>query len=123
MNIAQSDGVHDVHESLASIGVSESLLSAEEKASLDERGYVVFRNLMDADFHRELSDRYEEIINDAGVKDKDEEPGTRRPHDLINRGEVFDGPYTHPKVLAAVHYVIKRPFKLSNYCGRDALPG
>ena len=43
--------------------------------------------------------------------------------DLCNKGPVFDRVYTHPKVLAAVHHVISRPFKLSSLNARDALPG
>ena len=43
--------------------------------------------------------------------------------DLINKGEVFDRIYTHPKVLAAVYHVLGREFKFSSLNGRDALPG
>src|SRR5262249_2279389 len=37
--------------------------------------------------------------------------------------EVFDGVYTHPKVLAAVYHVLRRTFRVSLPVGRDPLPG
>lgn len=120
MSIARKE---PLHEQLVALGVSESLLTEEEKDSLDKKGFVVFDRLMEPAYLERLRERYEAIMSDEGIKDKDEEPGTRRPHDLVNKGDVFDGPYTHPQVLAAVYHVLQRNFKLSNYCGRDALPG
>src|SRR5262249_59993077 len=49
--------------------------------------------------------------------------GTRHLKDLVSQGEVFEGIYTHPKLLAAVHHVLGRPFKLGQFGGRDPLPG
>jgi ectoine hydroxylase-related dioxygenase (phytanoyl-CoA dioxygenase family) len=52
-----------------------------------------------------------------------QEAGTRRLSDLCNKGATFDLVYTHPRILAAVHHVIDRDFKLSSLNARDALPG
>lgn len=117
----------ELPEHLLALGVSSDLLTEQEKASLDERGYVIFVGLMDQDWVERLRQSYERIMTEegdqAGAADNNLEPGTRRPSNLVNRGEEFDGIYTHPKVLAAVYHVLQRGMKLSNYCGRDALPG
>ena len=41
----------------------------------------------------------------------------------VTRGRCSTASYTHPKVLAAIHHVIGRSFKLSSLNARDALPG
>jgi ectoine hydroxylase-related dioxygenase (phytanoyl-CoA dioxygenase family) len=51
------------------------------------------------------------------------ESGTRHPSDLINRSQAFHGIFTQPKVLAAIHYILRRSFRLSQFSGRDPLPG
>ena len=65
---------------------------------------------------------YQSKSSDAG-QEFSQERGTRRLSNLVNKGAVFDGVYTDPSVLAAVHQVINRPFKLSSLNARDALPG
>jgi ectoine hydroxylase-related dioxygenase (phytanoyl-CoA dioxygenase family) len=56
-------------------------------------------------------------------KEVHQEEGTRRLADLVNKGEVFDKIYIHPRILAAVHHILKRDFKLSSLNARDAIPG
>jgi ectoine hydroxylase-related dioxygenase (phytanoyl-CoA dioxygenase family) len=51
------------------------------------------------------------------------ESGTRHPGDLINRSQVFHGICTQPKVLPGIHHILRRPFRLSQFSGRDPLPG
>lgn len=119
--------INTIEQCLAALGVSDNLLAEREKRELDEQGYVVFPGLMDPEWVERLRDSYERIMAEegelAGTMDGNKEPGARRPGNLVNQGEVFDLIYTHPKVLAAVHYVLRRAFKLSNFCGRDAMPG
>ena len=49
--------------------------------------------------------------------------GVRRLADLVNKGEVFDGVYLDPLLLAAVWHVLRRPFKLHSLNAHDPLPG
>jgi ectoine hydroxylase-related dioxygenase (phytanoyl-CoA dioxygenase family) len=51
------------------------------------------------------------------------ESGTRHPSDLINRSQAFHGICAEPQVLAAIHYILRRSFRLSQFSGRDPLPG
>ncbi len=113
-------------EALRDLGASDELLTAEEKASIDERGYVVFRDALSEAALVELREKYEELMEREGANagiEVHQEKGTRRLADLVNKGEIFDSVYVHPKVLAAVHRVIGRPFQLSSLNGRDAIPG
>ena len=116
----------DIARALDALGVRADLLTAQNKNDLDEKGYTVLPGIIDDEWLAALRDRFEELCEKEGVHagiEVHQEPGTRRLSDLCNKGPVFDRVYTHPKVLAAVHYVIGRPFKLSSLNARDALPG
>lgn len=116
-----------IEEALAELGVTSTTLTEEEKKSLDEDGFVIFPNLINPTWLRQLQDRFEQLIEmegeNAGKEVDTKETGARRLSDLVNKGEVFDGCYTHPKVLAAVYHVLKRDFKFSSLNGRDAIKG
>lgn len=51
------------------------------------------------------------------------EQGIVRLCDLVNKGEVFDVCFTHPRVLAAVNQVLGAEFKLSCLNYREIKPG
>lgn len=116
----------DIARALDALGVRADLLTAQNRNDLDEKGYTVLPGVIDDEWLAALRDRFEELCEKEGVHagmEVHQEQGTRRLSDLCNKGPVFDRVYTHPKVLAAVHYVIGRPFKLSSLNARDALPG
>jgi ectoine hydroxylase-related dioxygenase (phytanoyl-CoA dioxygenase family) len=113
-------------EMLAKFGVTESTLSPEEKLSLDERGYIILHDFIDPEWLSQLQNRFEELIEieqDKAGSEFGSEAGTRRLSDLINKGEVFDQVWMHPKMLAAAYHVIGRDFKMNSINARDALPG
>ncbi|WP_309120618.1 phytanoyl-CoA dioxygenase family protein [Paenibacillus sp.] len=113
-------------EALAALGASDDTLTEAEKASIDERGFVVFPGVLSEAALAELRDKYEELMEREGANagmEVHQEKGTRRLADLVNKGSVFDAVYVHPKVLAAVRRVIGRPFQLSSLNARDAVPG
>ena len=113
-------------QALGELGAHEELLSAAEKRNLDTKGFAVLPGIINADWLQGLRTRFEELCAKEGVHagiEVHQEEGARRLSDLSNKGTVFDGVYTHPRVLAAVHYVIGRDFKLSSLNARDALPG
>jgi hypothetical protein len=102
------------------------LLSAAEKQALDEQGYVIFPDLIDPQWLEQLRNAFECLIEkekDGGTFVFGNESGVRRLSDLINKGEVWDRVWTHPKVLAAAWHVIGREFKMNSINARDALPG
>ncbi|OCT13889.1 phytanoyl-CoA dioxygenase [Paenibacillus pectinilyticus] len=111
---------------MAVLGVTEHTLTEEQKKSLDEEGFVVFPDLLDETQLEVIRAKYEELMTKEGMnagKEVHQEEGTRRLSDLVNKGECFDGIYTHPKLLAAVYHVLMREFKLSSLNARDAIPG
>lgn len=121
-----TDNIRTMEEALAALGVTEDTLTSEEKRSLDERGYVLFPNVIGDEWLAKLRNVYEELMEKEGAnagKEVHQETGTRRLADLVNKSEAFDGVYTHPKLLAAVRHVLRREFKLSSLNGRDAIPG
>jgi ectoine hydroxylase-related dioxygenase (phytanoyl-CoA dioxygenase family) len=118
--------VNSIEEALADLGVTENTLTVEEKKSLDEKGYAIFPGLIDPKWLQQLQDRFDELLKlegDLGGTEVHQEVGAHRLSNLMNKGEVFDRCYTHPKVLAAMYHIIKSDFKVSAMNGRDALPG
>ncbi|MFZ4658957.1 MAG: phytanoyl-CoA dioxygenase family protein [Caldilineaceae bacterium] len=129
--VASSDGSTDRDDAgmaaaLAACGVTTTTLTPQQCAELDEQGYTVFPNVIDAVWLASLRDAFERITATEGEnagKEVNQVPGIRRLADLVNKGAMFDGIYTHPLVLAAANRVIGRPFKLHSINGHDPLPG
>jgi ectoine hydroxylase-related dioxygenase (phytanoyl-CoA dioxygenase family) len=122
----ESTEIRNIQEALRALGVNQSTLTEGEKKSLDEDGYCLFHNVMDHEWIVQLRDKYEELMSKEGQSagmEVHQEKGTRRLSDLVNKGAAFDGMYTHPKILAAVHHILQREFKLSSLNARDAIPG
>lgn len=119
--------VTSIEEALVASGVTETTLTPEEKHMLDEEGYVIFHDFITPELLQKMRDRFEEIVEQerhtsAFVFDSGEH-GVRRLSDLVNKGEVWDICWTHPKILAVAYHVLKRDFKLNSINARDALPG
>jgi len=115
-----------ITEALSDLGVTPTTLSPAEKQQLDEQGYLLFPGIMDEVWLENLRAKYEELMAKEGQSaglEVHQEKGTRRLADLVNKGEIFDRVYTHPRVLAAVFHVLGGEFKLSSLNGRDAIPG
>ncbi len=116
----------DIVRALDALGAHRGVLTEQNRSDLDDKGYTVLLDIIDDEWLAALRTRFEELCEKEGVHagiEVHQEPGTRRLADLCNKGAVFDRVYTHPKVLAAVHHVIGRSFKLSSLNARDALPG
>ena len=115
-----------MQQSLAELGVNDSLLTAKEKQELDDNGFTILQGVLSAAQVEEARAAFEHICEkerkSAGLE-VHQEAGTRRISDLVNKAEIFDIFYTHPRVLSAIHYVFKKDFRLSSLNGRDALPG
>ena len=116
----------DIARALDALGAHQGVLTEQNRNDLDEKGYTVLPDVIDDEWLEALRTRFEELCEKEGVHagiEVHQEQGTRRLSDLCNKGSVFDRVYTHPKVLAAIHHVIGRSFKLSSLNARDALPG
>jgi ectoine hydroxylase-related dioxygenase (phytanoyl-CoA dioxygenase family) len=116
----------NITQALEDLGARDDLLTLQDKQDLDDKGFVVLPGIMDGEWLAALRTRFEEICEKEGAHagiEVHQEQGTRRLSDLVNKGDAFDLVYTHPKVLACIHHVIGRNFKLSSLNARDALPG
>lgn len=110
-----------IEQTLDECGVTDLTLSATEKAALDRDGYVVFRDVVDANLLERLRAAFENAcVTSAGAV---KESGTRHANDLVNQDQLFESVYTHPRLLAAVYHILQTAFRLAQINGREPLPG
>ena len=111
---------------LAELGLEPAELSPGQRTRLDEQGFLILEGLIDPAWLGQLRQAFETICEregeDAG-REVAQVRGVRRLADLVNKGEVFDGVYLEPLLMAAVWHVLRRPFKLHSLNGHDPLPG
>jgi len=115
---------------MAAAGVTPDLLQPKDRKALDESGYLIlpsqtefFRSRgIELSVLRDLIDRM--IVEEGwrgGIEGKEKtvtaekplDPGSNRLGNLVEKKPHFRAFISHPKVLAAVHHVIKAPFKCS----------
>ncbi|MDX2043549.1 MAG: phytanoyl-CoA dioxygenase family protein [Acidobacteriota bacterium] len=111
----------EIEDVLRQCGVTETTLPADEKEQLDRLGYILLPNVVDAEWLTKLRTAFEAALEPSQTDA--EQTGTRHPADLIRKDAAFDGVHTHPKLLAAIHHILRRAFQLQNFAGRDPLPG
>ncbi|MBC6998304.1 phytanoyl-CoA dioxygenase family protein [Cytophaga sp. FL35] len=110
------------------------MLTSEEIDFLEKNGYLNLGPLLTPEEVIAVNNRITELLTDEGENAGSEladskyirhpkEEGADRLADLVNKGEVFDVFYTHPKVLAAMEAVLGHKYKLSSLNYRAAKPG
>ena len=120
---------HNMQTALVGLDVHANTLTEEEKKILDEQSFLLLENLMDDAWMEDVRSSYETLMEEKygafrpETVGKPAADGTSRHFNAGTRREVFERMYTHPKVLAAVHQILKADFKLHSVNGRDALPG
>jgi ectoine hydroxylase-related dioxygenase (phytanoyl-CoA dioxygenase family) len=100
-------------------------LSASEKWKLDEEGYLVLADFMDADLLARLRERVQylfETEGEAAGAEFKQEPGCRRLANLADKGEVFHEVIASPRLLEYVRHVLGPSIKLSSLNVRSANP-
>ena len=111
---------------LHNLGVRDDTLSEDEKRFLDEKGYLPLPDLMTPEQIASLGARLEELIRiegeDAG-KEVNQEAGTKRLSDLINKDPMFDLCYTHPRLLAGIGHILTSDFKVHSLNCRFPMRG
>lgn len=126
MQSSTTNPVNSIEQALAALGASDDLLSQAEKQSLDEQGYLLLPGFIEPGWLAQLRETFARLVEEEGAAaggEFQQEDGATRLADVVNKGEVFDGTYTHPKLLAAVYYIMKHEFKLMSLNARDAQPG
>lgn len=114
---------HVFEETLAAFGVGPTTLTVEEAGALDDSGWVVLGNLVSEEALERLRESFESVFAETGFALGGRQSGTRHVGDLIGRDPAFGIAFTHPRVLAAGHHVLARPFRVMQLGGRDPLPG
>lgn len=115
-------------------GVGHDTLTPAEKYFLDQNGYLNLGQLLSDSQVEQINETIHSLMNAEGDKAGSElldspyirhpkEAGADRLADLVNKGEVFDVFYTHPRVLAAMAHVLGPSIKLSSLNYRAAKPG
>ena len=115
--------VNGIEDALRQCGVTEKTLTPAEKESLDRQGNIVLTNVIDGGWLARLRTAFESAIGQGRPATTGKQSGTRHVENLAWKDEAFDNIYTHPRVLAAVHHVLGRSFKVFLLSGRDPLPG
>src|SRR5438874_11523110 len=108
--MVKTDVVSGIEDALRQCGVTESTLAQGEKEALDRHGYFVLPDIMDADWLGRLRTAFEMAVGQRQQTTDNKQSGTRHVADLPWKDATFDGVYTHPKILAAVYYILKRSF-------------
>jgi ectoine hydroxylase-related dioxygenase (phytanoyl-CoA dioxygenase family) len=115
-----------IAEALHAFHVKADTLTQEEKRFLDENGYLVLEDVLSHVRIERLRARLDELLQeegDAAGLEVHQEQGTERLADLVNKGEIFEVSFTHPRVLAGIAHVLKGDLKLSSLNARFAKPG
>ncbi len=108
---------------LAQFDITQTPLSPHEPEALDREGYVILPGVVDVDWLEQLRAAFESGCEKDGGATVVKESGTRHLNDLVNRDPIFEDVYTHPRVLAAVHHILRDAFRVGQIGGRDPLPG
>jgi hypothetical protein len=120
-------------EIYAGLAGASDLLSDQQRADLDELGYIALPGHMDEQWRPDVAATFDRLVephaataDGSGLNSLSVggvEKGAPRLWNCVIKGEIFDRGYTDPTVLAAASHVIGRPFKLHSYNARDVLKG
>jgi len=107
--------MNTMEDALRQCGVTEKTLGPRERDALDRQGYVVLPDVIDRDWLARLRAAFAAAVAQ----------GKRQGAHVHLDGSdpVYDGIHTHPRVLAAVHHVLRRPFRTFPPVARDPVPG
>lgn len=115
--------MNGIEDALRRCGVTDESLALGEKDALDRRGYIVLTDVVGPDWLARLREEFELAFRRGSSIVAGKESGTRHVAALERGDAIVDGVYTHPRVLAAVHHVLRRAFRVFQLSGRDPLPG
>jgi ectoine hydroxylase-related dioxygenase (phytanoyl-CoA dioxygenase family) len=100
-------------------------ITADEKRALDEEGYLVLHDFMDAELLTAVRRRVDELLAEEGDRAGSEfkqEPGSRRLANLVDKGEIFQEAIALPRLLPYIEHVLGPKFKLSSLNVRSVNP-
>ena len=115
-----------ITDALYTLGVRDDTLSAAEKAQLDRDGFLPLYGVLDSTTISAINARLSELLEQEGEnagKEVHQEAGTNRLANLVDKSELFDICFTHPRLLAGIAHVLDGNLRLSSLNHRAALPG
>ncbi len=122
---SDNQAITNIEDALYALGVRDNTLSAAEKKALDEQGYLILNGIIEKSQLKQWRETFDNLL----AQDKIEMAGaykargTRHLSDLVNKTTMFDLVFTSPRLLAAVHQILGRDFRLVMPAGRDPHPG
>ena len=115
----------DMTTALRDLEVAPDILTADERAQLDRKGYLPLAGMLGPAEVAAFADRLAELSAAEGEKaglEVHQEAGTDRLADLVNKDPMFEICFSHPRLLAAIHHVLGN-FRLFSLNSRAAHPG
>ncbi|WP_395094390.1 phytanoyl-CoA dioxygenase family protein [Armatimonas sp.] len=115
-----------ISEALTALGITENILSIEEKNQLDRDGYLPLEGVLSLEQLAAINGRLAELLVAEGEnagKEVHQEAGTNRLSNLVDKSPLFLPCFTHPRVLAGIAHVLQGDLRLSSLNHRAALPG
>jgi len=100
-------------------------MTDHERRELDEKGYVLLEECMEADLLQDLRQRIHELYDEEGDRAGSEfktEAHAHRLANLVDKGDVFGRAIMRPRVLECVRHVLGPDIKLSSLNARSADP-
>ena len=106
---------------LAQMGVGPASLPTADGDALDRDGFAILRNVFEAAQCAVLRDTFERRYMPGEAWPFPRGRGAR--HSLLWQEEVVWRACLHPRILAAVHHILRRRFYLASVEGRDPRAG
>src|ERR1700759_3332453 len=112
---------------LGTFGASPALLSEDDRAQLDEQGFLALPRLLEPETVRAIVRRFDELVvaeGDQAGLEAHREAGTDRLANLVDKDPLFDLCWNNPRQLSAIAHVLGwQPEKVFSLNGRSARPG
>ena len=115
--------VEEFAEVLSRYGVEDASVPAAAREALDLDGWCLLPDVLDAARLEALRELLELELATAPETVVDRQGGTRHVSELPWQDRLYDVAYTHPALLASVHHVLGRPFRLFHLSARDPRQG
>ena len=116
----------NIDQALYELGVRDDTLSDDDIESLDRNGFLRVENALTPEQVEVQRRRVYELIEmegeDAGLEVHKEE-GADRLGDLVNKDDIFDICFTHPKLLASIRHIVGGDFRMGALNARNVHPG
>jgi ectoine hydroxylase-related dioxygenase (phytanoyl-CoA dioxygenase family) len=112
-------------QALHQLGIEMDCISAEQKRQLDDDGFFIVENVLNASDIQNMGEEFERVHaaeKDHGGHEVHVEPGARRISNIFNKSMAFDKMLAIPEILAASAYALGE-IKLHGANLRDPVKG